>query len=128
MPRTTRPLDDDDMRAVVGSENVHSNMRIKQSDDTIPTTVLLDKKHDITTAASNDEDERNTDSEQIITLTTTTSRKVCLHTKITFSSIRRYQKDIFGYTLKLKFTSIFLLHFYLYMMAIHFFTQFLINA
>ena len=68
MPRKTRPLDDDNMRAVVGSENALGNMR--------------DKKHDITTAASFAEDETNTDSEQIITVTTTTSRKVCLHTQI----------------------------------------------
>ena len=83
MPRTTRPLDDDDMKALVGSENARGNMRKKESHDTIPTTVLLDKKHDITTTASNAEDEKNTDSEQIITVTTTTSRKVCSHTQIT---------------------------------------------
>ena len=72
------------MRAVVGSENSRANMRKKESHDTIPTTILHDKNHDITTAASNAEDEKNADSEQIITVTTTTtSRKVCLHTQIT---------------------------------------------
>ena len=83
MPRTTRPLDDDNKRAVVGSENAHGNMRKKESHETIPTTILHDKNHDITSAASNAEDEKNTDSGQIITVTTTTSRKVCLHTQIT---------------------------------------------
>ena len=86
MPRTTRPLDDDNMRAVVGSENSRANMRKKESHDTIPTTILHDKNHDITTAASNAEDEKNADSEQIITVTTTTtSRKVCLHTQISLT-------------------------------------------
>jgi hypothetical protein len=75
MPRTTRPLDDDNMRAVVGSENSRANMRKKESHDTIPTTILHDKNHDITTAASNAEDEKNADSEQIITVTTTTTSR-----------------------------------------------------
>ena len=83
MSRTTRPLDDDNMRAVVGSESAHGSMRKKESHDTTFTTVLLDKNHDIITAASNAEDEKNTHSEQIRTVKTTTSRKVCLHTQIT---------------------------------------------
>ena len=71
------------MRAVAGSENAHGNMCKTESHDTIPTTALLDKYHDITTAASRAEDAESTDFEQIITVTTTTSRKVCLHTQIT---------------------------------------------
>ena len=71
------------MRAVAGSENAHGNMCKTESHDTIPTTALLDKNHDITTAASRAEDAESTDFEQIITVTTTTSRKVCLHTQIT---------------------------------------------
>ena len=71
------------MRAVAGSENAHGNMCKTESHDTIPTTALLDKNHDITTAASRAEDAESTDFEQIITVTTTTSRKVCSHTQIT---------------------------------------------